>query len=318
MYIKLDAEIIKFLCCPLCKEPLKLQDQNFVCGVCAGRYPSHDISQGKLKDKVFDFRIHRPDYCMPQGQIKWSAVQTDYENGYFERYTKRDDFLIYSKEVDSLKDIYAKEFDIRGRVLDIGGGEGKLRQFIKKDNVSLYISVDPLINGSQNFGLRPNLLRAYPRLAEPCNFLACYAENLPFVKNTFDVVHIKSALDHVSDPYLAIKEAYRVLKPEGLLIISSTVYGGKSFSTVEDRDVFLRRLISDVAYKFRIGGFKNLLEAAVKKSIRKKGWATSHIFYWKYDDLIDLLHKTKFKIIKEHWQAPPLDMIVWLEAKKTI
>ena len=318
MYVKLDAEIIKTLCCPLCKEPLKIQDKEFICKVCASKYPSQDIPQGGLKDKVFDFRIHRPDYCMNRGLKNWLAVQNDYVNGYFERYTKKDDFLVFSNEVESLKEIYAKEFNIKGKVLDIGGGEGKLRQFIKRDNVPLYISVDPLINGFENFELRPNLLKAYPRLLEPCNFLACYAENLPFVKNTFDVVHIKSAMDHFSDPYLAIKEAYRVLKTGGILIISSTVFGGKSFSRAENRDTFLRRLVSDVVYKFRIGGFKNLIEAAINKALKKKGWATSHIFHWKYDDLIDLLHKNKFRIIKEHWQTFPLDMIVWLETKKII
>ena len=316
MYIKLDQEIINILRCPLCKGILEATNSEFVCKSCAGKYPSRDICQGKTKEKVFDFRIHRPSYCMPSGIADWSAVQKDYEDGYFERYAKQDNLSVYSDEVDSLKEIYAKEFNIDGKVLDIGGGEGKLRQFLRKNSRSLYISVDPLINGSQNLGLRPNLMKIYPCLSEPCNFLACHAENLPFAKNTFDFVHMKSALDHFSDPYLALKEAYRVLKTEGTLIISSTVYGGKSFSKAKDRDIFLRRLVSSAVYKFRMAGFKNFIEAAVNKLFRKKGWATSHIFNWKYDDLIALLHDTEFKILKEYWQSPPFDMIVWIEAKK--
>lgn len=318
MYTKLDQEIINILCCPLCKGSLESTDDGFFCKNCASQYPLRDIQQGKEKERVSDFCIHRPDYCITAGFAKWLDVQSDYEEGYFERDIKSDDLNEYQKEIDFVKETYDKEFGIRGRVLDVGGGEGKLRHFIKKNEVSLYISVDPIINGFENLESRKNLLKVYPELAESCNFLACYSEHLPFKANTFDCVHMKSVLDHFQDPYLAIKEAYRVLNPEGSLIIGSTAYGGKSFSKIEDRDIFWRRLISDAVYKFRIYGFKSLIEAMVKKLFNKKGWATTHIINWKYEDLIDLLRKTNFNIQKEYWQKPPFDMIVWIESKKLI
>jgi len=316
MYTKLDQEIINILCCPLCKGSLEMVGDKFFCKDCANQYPLHDVQQEKEKEGVFDFRIYRPDYCITAGFAKWFDVQSDYEEGYFERDIKPDNLEEYQREINFVKEIYDKEFDIKGRVLDVGGGEGKLRHFIKKNEVSLYISVDPIINGFENFRLRKNLLKAYPRLAEPCNFLSCYSEHLPFKANIFDCVHMKSVLDHFQDPYIAIKEVYRVLKPKGILIISSTTYGGKSFSKIEDRDIFWRRLISDAVYKFRIYGFKSLIEAIIKKLFNKKGWATTHIINWRYEDLIDLLRKTNFSIQKEYWQKPPFDMIVWIEAKK--
>jgi SAM-dependent methyltransferase len=45
-------------------------------------------------------------------------------------------------------------------------------------------------------------------------------ENLPFKENSFDWVVCKGALDHFPDPYKAIEEMARVLKPEGKAVIS--------------------------------------------------------------------------------------------------
>ena len=69
-------------------------------------------------------------------------------------------------------------------------------------------------------------MKAYPCLIEPCNFLLAQAERLPFKNNSFDWVHMRSVLDHLEDPYVALKEAYRVLEPGGSLLIGLTVSGG--------------------------------------------------------------------------------------------
>lgn len=45
------------------------------------------------------------------------------------------------------------------------------------------------------------------------------AEELPYPDNTFDVVHTSHVFEHLEDPLQAAREAYRVLKPGGLLFI---------------------------------------------------------------------------------------------------
>lgn len=307
MYVKLDPEVINILCCPLCKGSLKMINQKFICKDCLTEYP--------FSERVFDFRIHRPDYCLPSGSTKWFDVQEGYKERHFED-SKRDDFDKYLDEIDSVKEIYNKEFNIKGRVLDIGGHQGRLRHFLRTDDVSLYVSVDPLINIFQDFESQPNLLKAYPCLAERHNFLSCYAENLPFVANTFDWVHMRSVLDHLQDPYLALKEAYRVLKQKGILLIGLTVYGGKSSFRTEGHGVILQNLISRGVLKFQREGIKGFATTAIKKILKRRYYSDSHNFDWKYEDLIDLLHITKFIIIKEHWQKPPFTMCVYIGAKK--
>ena len=43
-------------------------------------------------------------------------------------------------------------------------------------------------------------------------------ESLPYPDNHFDIVYSKSFLEHLQDPSKFLKEAYRVLKPGGLLL----------------------------------------------------------------------------------------------------
>lgn len=45
------------------------------------------------------------------------------------------------------------------------------------------------------------------------------AENLPYEDNTFDIVHSHHVFEHVADPLKSASEAYRVLKPGGIVLI---------------------------------------------------------------------------------------------------
>jgi len=60
------------------------------------------------------------------------------------------------------------------------------------------------------------------------NFFVGKAEKLPFSDNSFDVVVMLETLEHV-DEKKAVKEAYRVLRPKGLVILSFPNKGMFSF-----------------------------------------------------------------------------------------
>jgi ubiquinone/menaquinone biosynthesis C-methylase UbiE len=45
------------------------------------------------------------------------------------------------------------------------------------------------------------------------------AENLPFPDNHFDIVHSHHVFEHVADPLVSAREAFRVLKPGGQVLI---------------------------------------------------------------------------------------------------
>jgi ubiquinone/menaquinone biosynthesis C-methylase UbiE len=93
------------------------------------------------------------------------------------------------------------------KVLDVGCGyNGKLLHKIKNGIASGYgvdISVNP---GHKDDKI--NL--ATHDLSNP----------LPFQNNEFDVVTSLANLEHLDNPSYAIKEIYRVLKPEGFLLLT--------------------------------------------------------------------------------------------------
>lgn len=99
------------------------------------------------------------------------------------------------------------------RILDFGAGKGHMTQRIGERAQSLNIKPSELI---------------FPCEVEPDCFLykevECTSINLdskiPFGDDYFDAVYAIEVLEHTSRPYDFIVEAYRVLKPGGVLIIS--------------------------------------------------------------------------------------------------
>jgi len=322
MFVKLDDEVVDILCCPLCKGTLDVVAQKSVCKDCGTEYHKRGVVQGRRKEPVFDLRLHRPAYCIPPIVARWTDLQEEYKK-YYRKGRSKDDLTVHLHEIASVKEVYTEEFSIEGKVLDVGGGEGRLRHFLKEEDVPLYVSVDPYLEVFQNLESQPNLLKAYPCLRTPCNFLSCHAENLPFNKNTFDWVHMRSVLDHFQDPYLALKEVYRVLRSNGTLLIGLAVRSREpSLETDDNHDNPSRAvsLISKVRRKFAQRDLTSLARSAVKRVMKevktRMSRSNDHMFYWTYEDLIDLLHRSGFCVVKKHWQKPPLSMCIYLSAKK--
>ena len=99
----------------------------------------------------------------------------------------------------------------RSRVLDIGCGRGF---FLKR----LYQNFGPDI---EYFGLDISTMvvkHAQDYFDRPEYFVSA-GEALPFREPFFNYVQIISTLEHVRDPAPVLKEAYRVLKPEGFLYL---------------------------------------------------------------------------------------------------
>jgi SAM-dependent methyltransferase len=102
-----------------------------------------------------------------------------------------------------------------GRTLDVASGIGKLVNHL-------------YTNGTETWGLDPSaemlgLSRwVYPR--DSLILLRGIGESLPFLDGTFDRVVCQGSLDHFVDPSAFMKEAVRVLKPDGRLVIALANY----------------------------------------------------------------------------------------------
>ena len=317
MYTKIDKEVMDILCCPLCKGKLFLNKKKYGCKKCSSTYPKMNAGTDDCEEQVFDFRIHRPEYCLPPAAVRWEDIQSQFKS-FHERESTQDNLETYLAEIDSVKEIYTEEFSIRGKVLDVGGHQGRLRHFLSEDDAASFVSVDPFLKIFQGLSMQPHLLSAYPCLQSPCNFLSCHAEYLPFVSKAFDWVHMRSVLDHFQDPYLALKEAFRVLKDDGRLLIGLSVQGGNSALAEEPVQAAIRpSQIPRLAFDFiQREGYIAFFLAVIR---RLTGTGASqkvddHTFYWHHHDLLDILGKASFAIIKEHWQKPPNSRCIYLAA----
>ncbi|MFX0135559.1 MAG: methyltransferase domain-containing protein [Candidatus Hodarchaeota archaeon] len=115
---------------------------------------------------------------------------------------------MFSRLSYSLRRYYVDEFHERNirmfpksaNVLDIGGKKVKKRGQFNIENHLVkvkYANIDPNTN--------PDYL--------------CDGSNIPVKNNSFDVIICSELLEHVREPSLILKEAYRILKPGAVLLI---------------------------------------------------------------------------------------------------
>lgn len=240
------------------------------------------------------------DYPVFLGYVTnaWSHGQDEYEG--FDA-AEPDDVDHYRREIDSVREVYT-DLPLRGRVLDVGGHQGRLRRFLTP--TSEYLVVDPYSRFA-SIASRPNLVRAYPELAEPCNFVRGMAERLPVAARSFDTVHMRSVLDHFADPLLALIDARRVLRDEGQLILGLHVTGGASSLSTQ------RSPLPRVIKKVRDEGLAAAFRAAMLRLVRPEH--DHHLWHPTYEELIELVEAVGFSIGKVHWQKPPNDHVVYIQ-----
>ena len=104
-----------------------------------------------------------------------------------------------------------------GSLLDVGCGTGFLFEQLKRHDAADYYGLD----------LSPEMLKAARnKFGNEVSFTAGSSDELPFSDNSFDVVTCIQSFHHYPYPEKAMSEAYRVLKPGGLYILSDTGMGG--------------------------------------------------------------------------------------------
>lgn len=281
-HIKTENWFREIIVDPLSKEPL-LGDPFTSALSPYGRHYISDNSRG-----IADLRVlisgTTPD------QKRWQDGQIAYEALSREE-AKNDGAVDYLSEIEGVRRVY-EAIPILGRCLDVGGHQGRLRHFLAPEQE--YACCDPFLGVFDDLESQPNLLGAYPFLRSPINFLCCNAEFLPFASETFDVVHMRSVLDHFLNPELSLREAYRVLRTSGSLVLGLHIEGGRSGSVP-----LLRRI--RITAREMLGG------------LGVSRYKDHHVWHPSYETLSALIQLCGFEIETEFWQGPE---IVYLKAVK--
>jgi SAM-dependent methyltransferase len=242
-----------------------------------------DVVQGVLDARVFLKNSF--------GYSEWKEGQKHFES-WEEKEEQFENVEEHLENIEYDRPVY-EYFRMTGDIADIGGMTGEVREFLQ-DDVN-FISIDPFIEVPHL--IQPIKTQAYKCFSDSLNFICGFAEFLPFKTASFDWVHMRSMLDHVQVPDLALIETKRVLKPGGALLVGLYVEGGKS-----GRHSFLdilKHYVKDILALIGISYFKDF-----------------HTWHPTYLNLKKLLTDNGFYIEDEFWQPYWKDKVVYIKAIK--
>ena len=225
----LEPWVVDILSNPITKRPAKIQEFEFVGG-------------------IVDARVYLKSTIGFKG---WKSGQAVYEKAETFNHGTAQPIKDYQAEIKNDRPVY-EHFILQGRILDVGGGVGTVREFLPEQ--IQFVSVDPYI--SAPFEIPWAKKEAYSCLNKPLNFIGACAEFLPFIENQFDWVHMRSMLDHVQIPDLAMLEARRVLRKNGNLLVGLYVEGGKTGEIILKRKI--KNSVRDVLARLRIQEMERL------------------------------------------------------------
>lgn len=98
-------------------------------------------------------------------------------------------------------------------LLDVGCGTGYLIELLKKQRKAEYHGLD----------ISPEMLKQAKKKFDNSVFFAeGSADSLPYTDEQFDIVTCIQSFHHYPEPEKSLQEAYRVLKEDGVYIISDT------------------------------------------------------------------------------------------------
>ncbi|WP_204102582.1 MULTISPECIES: class I SAM-dependent methyltransferase [Spirulina sp. CCY15215] len=128
-------------------------------------------------------------------------------------------------------------------------------------------------------------------------FIQSPLEKTPFASEFFDAIITCDTLEHVQDEVLCLSEIFRILKPEGILVITTPHRGLFGFLDPENAipyvEYFVRRYLGwlfQFAYWFRKGKISEQIEW--KKPVYDRN--NTHRHYTK-EDLLEFLDRSEAK-----------------------
>jgi len=170
-------------------------------------------------------------------------------------------------------------------ILDIGCGEGtRLNTLLPKDIKGTGVDISKIAIKKAK--------EQYPRH----RYIQTKGESLPFKDNSFDLVYTAFVLEHTENPEYFLKEAKRVLKPKGSLVILCPNYGAPNRRSPNSIETPIKKLISGIAKDFIPSKNLNWTKVTPKKSFKKIDDDTTQEPYLL--SLIRFLKENKLKILK--------------------
>jgi SAM-dependent methyltransferase len=162
------------------------------------------------------------------------------------------------------KFVEALKKDKPGRLLDIGCGDGDYAKRMHD------LGFDVLAADMNKDKFKYNGLIPY----QVCNV----TESLPFENNSFDYIILAEVIEHIRNPFSVIKELVRILRPGGILMISTP-----NILSLKSR------------FRYLIEGSWEYFREPPLEHAKKALWEL-HVIPWRYHELEYLLSENGLNV----------------------
>lgn len=192
----------------------------------------------------------------------------------------------------------------KGNVLDIGAGRGISSFAFAKEGFTV-VALEPDPSKIVGRGAIESILAS-----ENLNIqiVGEYGESLPFKDESFDIVYGRAVFHHAKNISQFCKEVYRVLKKDGLFIITRE----HVISKKEDLQIFLDS--HDLHHLY--GGENAYLLSEYEKAIRDSGLKLSKV-YGPFDSVVNYAPLEK-DYIEKNLQAFLRNRVGWIVPNKIL
>lgn len=137
--------------------------------------------------------------------------------------------ILYAKKMKLgfLKDLHAINFNSWQRILDIGCGGGFFLNAVREVFDELY-------------GLEMSSeLAEFVKKKWGIDIHIGEIQNINFSENYFDIITLYDVIEHVLHPDKLLNELHRILKPGGVVVVSTPNVNGLSTKIMKDKSLFL-------------------------------------------------------------------------------
>jgi SAM-dependent methyltransferase len=182
--------------------------------------------------------------------------------------------------------------DIKGKaVLSLGCGSGVDSAYLKQKGAKESIGID----------ISEKLVEIARNTHPDCEFFVMDMETLDFPDNRFDLVYSSLAMHYlIGGPQKALKEAYRVLKPGGILLFSEGHPLYSAMQVVKDDERIQERLIGMKKQKIEHAeeDFGNYLTSRVIRIDRVDEGLAVDLWHQPLSETINQIIEAGFKLEK--------------------